>query len=102
MIPVLSFRENALSPPLRVSCAQTQEQSDSQQWAQWVRRLVAFKQEHRHCHVPPDTPLGQWLEQQRSLSKKGRLTAEHKVGKRSHTLFVCVYLQTLLSHFRSQ
>ena len=44
-----------------------------------MQRLKDFLQANSHLHVPPDSDLGRWLEQQRALIKRGRLTPEQKV-----------------------
>ncbi|MCI0427496.1 MAG: helicase associated domain-containing protein, partial [Nitrospiraceae bacterium] len=46
-------------------------------WAEMYGRLVAFKQQHRHCNVPVkskgDQSLGQWVFKQRQKKEKAQL-----------------------------
>ncbi|KAL9186670.1 hypothetical protein ACHAXT_005908 [Thalassiosira profunda] len=52
------------------------------QWESQRAKLVAFGAVHGHCHVPStykeDQSLAKWVENQRMLFHKGRLTEERK------------------------
>mmetsp|Transcript_12640 Transcript_12640/g.35536 ORF Transcript_12640/g.35536 Transcript_12640/m.35536 type:complete len:177 (+) Transcript_12640:863-1393(+) len=56
------------------------EAFEKARWEDMYAALVAFKEQHKHCRVPtgcPDNPkLGQWVNTQRTLHRKGKLSDE--------------------------
>ncbi|GJP67295.1 hypothetical protein CLOP_g24129 [Closterium sp. NIES-67] len=56
--------------------AQKQQQgSEMGEWKERMGELRAFRAQQGHCHVPPRSALGVWLQKQRTLLRRNRLSA---------------------------
>ncbi|CAI5464761.1 unnamed protein product [Closterium sp. Yama58-4] len=52
-----------------------QQGAEMGEWKERMGELRAFRAQHGHCHVAPRSPLGVWLQKQRMLLRRNRLSA---------------------------
>ncbi|CAI5965149.1 unnamed protein product [Closterium sp. NIES-65] len=51
-----------------------QQGAEMGEWKERMGELRAFRAQHGHCHVAPRSPLGVWLQKQRMLLRRNRLS----------------------------